>query len=676
MERVQTTCTFCGCGCQLDLNVLHGERVIKVTSREGVGVNDGSLCVQGRFGYDYIHHPDRLILPLIREKKKLQEATWEAALSLVSKKLKTLMEKSGGESIGAIAPARGTNEEIYLLQKWMRLVLGSNNVDSGARLEGAPSLVGLSESLGFGAMTNGLDGVVGADVMLVVGADPDEDNLIFAHKIRQAILGNDARVILVDPRRTSLEKYANVWLRPFPGSDVAWINGLIKTLIDEELVNGTFVEERTHGFTELKKSVSTYTPESVEKLTGIPAGELRRAAHLLGNAGNAVIAYGSGITQHLRGTDGVKALANLALVTGSIGKAQGGLYPLCSQSNCQGAFDMGALPNYLSGYQGIDDPGVRERFENAWGGKLPLKTGLSLGEMLDGIGAGKIKGLIVMGENPLITLPNKKRLEAALEKLELLVVVDTFPTETAQKADVVLPGTTFAEKDGTITNMERRVQRVRRAISPLGGKAEWEIICALASQMDHPMEYHHPSEIFSEMASLTPLFKGVDYGNLETGGIQWPCPEPGHLGTPVLYSEGFSNGGGRFFPIEYREPEEKPGKDFPMWLSVGRVLYNYEIGTKERRALGLARWYPETALEIHPEDGATRGISDGDRVRLISRRGRIETRARFSDRVARGMIYLAPSFYDIELNEVLSREFDPLSGIPEYKACVVKVERI
>jgi formate dehydrogenase alpha subunit len=676
MERVQTTCTFCGCGCQLDLNVLHGKRVIKVTSREGVGVNDGSLCVEGRFGYDYIQHPDRLTHPVIREKKTFREATWEEALSLVSKKLKTLMEKSGGESIGAVASARGTNEEIYLLQKWMRLVLGSNNVDSGARLGSAPTLVGLSESFGYGAMTNGLDGVVGADVILVVGADPDEDNLIFGHKMRQAIYRNDARVILVDPRRISWEKYANVWLRPFPGSDVAWINGLIKMLIDEDLVDGTFVKERTQGFTELKKSVSSYTPESVEKLTGVPEGELRRAAHLLGNAGSAVIAYGSGITQHLRGTDGVTALANLTLVTGNVGRDHGGLYPLCSQSNCQGAFDMAAFPNYLPGYQGIDDPGVRERFENAWGGKLPVKPGLSLGEMFDGIGTRKIKGLIVMGENPLITLPNKKRLEAALEKLDLLVVVDTFPTETAQKADVVLPGATFAEKDGTFTSMERRVQRVHRAIAPLGGKAEWEIISALASQMGHPMDYHHPSEIFSEMASLTPLFQGMDYGDLEAGGIQWPCPEPGHPGTPVLYSEGFSNGGGRFFPVEYRGPEEKPGKDFPMWLSVGRVLYNYEIGTKERRALGLAKWYPETALEIHPEDGATRGISDGDRVRLTSRRGRIETRARFSDCVARGMVYLAPSFYDIELNEVLYPDFDPLAGTPEYKACAVKVERV
>jgi len=676
MNRVQTTCTFCGCGCQLDLNVLHNKRIIKVTSREGVGVNDGSLCVKGRFGHDYIHHPDRLTHPLIREKETLRDATWEEAISLVTKKIQALKEDFGGESLGAIAPSRGTNEEIYLLQKWMRLVLGSNNVDSGGRLGSAPTLVGLSESLGYGAMTNGLDGVLGADVILVVGADPDENNLIFAHKIRRAIQRNDARVILVDPRQTSLEKYANIWLRPFPGSDVAWINGLIKTLIDEDLVDAGFIKERTQGFRELKKSVSSCTAESVENLTGILAEDLRKAARLFGAAKSGVIAYGSGVTQHLRGTDGVKALANLALVTGNVGKEQGGLYPLCSQSNCQGAFDMGGLPGHLPGYQRVDNPAVREIFEKSWGGELPAKPGLSFVEMFDAMQAGKIKGLIVVGENPLMTLPNPKRLEAAFRKLELLVVVDTFLTETAQRADVILPGATFAEKDGTFTSMERRVQRVRQALPPLSGKAEWEIISALASQMGHTMDYHHPSEIFSEMTSLTPLFQGIDYRSLENGGIQWPCPEPECPGTPALYTDGFLDGGARLFPIKYREPEEKPREDFPLWLSVGRALYNYQIGTKEKRARGLAQWYPETALEIHPEDAAPLGISDGDRVRLTSPRGRVKTKARVSERIARGMVYLAPSFYDVELNTVLYPDFDPLAGTPEYKACAAKVERV
>lgn len=676
MDRVQTTCTFCGCGCQLDLNVLHGTQVIKVTSKDGVGVNDGSLCVRGRFGYDYVHHADRLIHPLIRKRKSLQRATWEAALSLVAKELKAVTEEFGGESIGAIAPVRGTNEEIYLLQKWMRLVIGSNTIDSGARLGSASTLVGLSESLGYGAMTNSLDGVAGADVIVVVGADPDEDNLIFAHKIRRAIQKSDARVILVDPRRTALEQYANIWLRPVIGSDVAWINGLIRILIEENLVDESFIKERTQGFGELKESVSSYTPEKVEKLTSIPADELCKAARLLGSARNAVIAYGSGITQHLSGTDGVKGLANLALVTGSIGKEEGGLYPLCSQSNCQGAFDMGALPDYLSGYQRIDDRAVREGFEKAWGGKLPAKPGRSLGELIDAIEAGWIKGLVVVGENPLILLPNRKRAEAAFEKLEFLVVIDTFLTETAQKAQVVLPGATFAEKDGTITSMERRIQRVHRAISPLGGMAEWEVISELASRMGHPMDYRHPSEIFSEMASLTPLFHGVDYENVEAGGVQWPCTEPGHPGTQVLYRETFPSGRGRFLPIEYRELGERPGKDFPLWLTLGGMLYNYQIGTKEKRARGLAKWYPDTALEMHPDDGAPLGISDGDHIRVTSERGAIETLARISDRVVKGMVYLAPSFRDVDLDRLLSPVIDPASGSFEYKACAVSVERI
>ncbi len=676
MERVQTTCTFCGCGCQLDLNVLHGKRIIKVTSRNGVGVNDGSLCVKGRFGYDYIHHPDRLTQPLIREKGTLREASWEEALSLVSETLETLRKNFGGESLGVVVPSRGTNEEIYLLQKWARLVLGSNNVDSTAHLGNGPTFIGLSEAFGYGAMTNGLDGVAGSDAILVIGANPDDDNLIFAHKIRQAIQKNDARVILADPYKTPLEKYANLWIRPSPGSDVAWVNGLIKILIDENRVDERFIEERTQGFEKLKNSVSSYTPESVEKLTGVPAEELHKAARFLASAKHATIAYGSGIIQHFRGTDGVKAVANLALVTGNVGREQGGLYPLCSQSNCQGAFDMGGLPDYLPGYQRVDDSRSREKFEQAWGGELPMKPGLSLGKMLDAMQAGKMKGLVVVGENPVILLPNLKRLEAALKRLEFLVVIDTFLTETAERADVVLPGATFAEKDGTFTSMERRVQRVRQAIPPQAGKSEWEIIVTLASQMGQAMDYHHPSEIFSEMTSLTPLFHGIDYPVLEKGGIPWPCPEPGHLGSPVLYTEGFSNGKGRFSPVKYQEPEEKPSSDYPLWLSVGGVLYNYEIGTKEKRAQGLARWYPETALEIHPEDAAPLGVSDGDRVRLTSPRGQVETKARISDRVARGMVYLAPSFYDVEVNAVLYPDLDTLAGTPEYKACAAKVERI
>jgi formate dehydrogenase alpha subunit len=612
---------------------------------------------------------------MVRVNGNLRETTWKEALDQVSKKLTALKENSGGESIGAIAPSRGTNEEVYLLQKLMRLVLGSNNVDSPARLGSGPTLLGLSEAFGYGAMTNCLDGVVGADVILVVGADPDEDNLIFAHKIRRAVLKNDARVILVDPRRTSLEKYANVWLRPVLGSDVAWINGVIRTIIDENLVDNGFVRERTQGFDQLKKSVSQYTPESVEKLTGIPAEELRKAARLFGNARNAVIAYGSGITQQSRGTEGVRALANLALLTGNVGKEQGGVYPLCSQSNCQGSFDMGGLPEFLPGYQRVDNRTIRQKFEQAWGGELPAKQGLSLGEMPNAMENGKIKGLIVVGENPLISLPTPKGFEEALNKLEMLVVVDTFFTETAEKADVVLPGATFAEKDGTFTSMERRVQRVRQAIPPLGEKAEWEIITALASQMGRSMDYKHPSEIFSEIASLTPLLSGMDYQTLEEGGLQWPCPESHHPGTPVLYREGFLDGKGRFSIVEYREPDEKPNEDYPLWLSVGGTLYNYEIGTKEKRALGLAAWYPETALEIHPEDAEALEISDGDRIRLTSPRDQIETKARISDRLAKGMVYLAPPFYDVEVNAVLHPDFDAPAGAPVYKACPVKVER-
>ena len=676
VRKVQTTCTFCGCGCQLDLNVLHDKRIIKATSRDGVGVNGGSLCVKGRFGYDYIQHPERLTRPLIRQKGTFREASWDEALSLVAEKLNTLREKFGGESLGAIAPSRGTNEEIYLLQKWMRLVLGSNNVDSGGRLGSAPTLVGLSESLGYGAMTNGLEGIVGADVILLAGADPDEDNLIVAHKIRQAIQKNDARLILVDPRRTAIEKYANLWLRPSPGSDVAWINGLVKTLLDLKLVDRTFIDKRTEGFPELKKSLASYGPENVEKLTSIPAEALRETARLLGTAKSAAIVYGHGITQHVRGTETVRALANLALAAVSVGNEQGGLFPLCAQSNCQGAFDMGGLPDYLPGYQRADDPDVRERFEKAWGGPLPLKPGLRLDEMVDAIQAGKMKGLIVVGENPIMNLPNVKRLDAAFKKLEFLVAVDIFMTETTQRAEVILPGSTFAEKDGTLTSMERRIQPVRQAIPPLGGKAEWQIIADLASHMGHTMNYDHPSDILAEIATVAPLFRGVDPQALDDGGVQWPCPEPGHPGSKALYTEGFPHERARFVSVDYQEPDETPSKAFPLWLSVGGALYNYGIGTTDKRTRGLAQWYPDTALEIHPEDAAPLNVSDGDSIRLASPRGHIETKARISERVAKGTVYLAPSFYDLDVNALLFPDSDPHAGTPAYKACAAKVERV
>jgi formate dehydrogenase alpha subunit len=676
MDRVQTTCTFCGCGCQLDLNVLHGKRVIKVTTRDEVGVNGGSLCVRGRFGHDYIHSPDRLVHPLIRENDAFREATWEEAISLAAEKLNALKENAGGNGIGAILSSRGTNEEIYLFQKWMRLVLGSNNVDSGGRLESAPTMAGLSESLGYGAMTNGMDAVEGADAILLVGADADDDNLIFAHRIRRAIQNNDARVILVDPRKTPMEKYANIWLRPRPGTDVAWINAVIKVLIDEKLVDERSVKRRTQGFQELKKSVAAYTTESAEKVTGIPAEQLQKTARLLGTAGSTAVVYGSGITQHLRGIEGVKALSNLTLLTGNVGKETGGLYPLGSQSNYQGAFDMGGLPDCLPGYQRVDDSNVLEKFEKAWEGELPAKPGLSLGEMFDAVQGGKLKGLVVVGENPLITLPNPKRLETALQRLDLLVVIDAFMTETAEKAHIVLPAVTFAEKNGTFTSMERRIQRVRQAIPPVGGIAEWEIVSHLSSEMGSPMDYGHPSEIFAEMASLTPLFEGLDYDTLDKGGVQWPCPEPGHPGTPALYKDGFVDGKGRFLASEYQEPEEKPSSDFPLWLSIGGLLYNYEIGTKERRARGLAQWYPETAVEIHPNDASSLGIAAGDRVRVTSPRGGIETKVRVSECVAPGTIYLAPPFVDVDINLLLFSDFDKAAGAPVYKACAARVERV
>jgi len=675
-KRVKTTCMFCGCGCQLELNVLHNNKIIGVTSCDGEGINDGSLCVKGRFGYDYIHHPDRLTQPLLRRGDSLEEASWDEALKTIVTKLKGLKEEFGGDSIGAIGPSRGTNEEIYLLQKFMRLVMGSNRVDSGARLTAGATLAGLSQSLGYGAMTHNFESIARAELIIVVGADPDKDNLIFSHKIRQAILKNNARLILVDPRQNAMEKYANIWLRPYPGSDVAWINGLIKKLIDERAFDGGSGKTKIKGFSQLKKSVSSYSPERVEKLTGLSPDDLERVAELWSDAKSIAIAYGSGITQHTTGTNNVIALANLALVSHSLRDENGGLFPLMPQANGQGAFDAGGLSEFLPGYQRIDAPAVRHKFEQAWGGEIAAQPGGTLHSIIDDIYSRKVKGLIVFGENPLLTLPNPKRIETALRRLDLLVVMDVFVTETAQLADVVLPGATFAEKNGTFTNMERRIQRVRQAIAPLGGKAEWEVLSELAGRMGKIMAYEDPAEIMSEMASVSPIYRGICFERLENGGIQWPCAELDNAGTPLLYRGGFPEGGGRFIPVDFEEPEESPNDEFPLWLSIGGLNYNYAIGTREKRAAGLSRWYRETSVEIHPEDAKELGISTGEKVRLSTPRGHVEILARISEGVLRGMVYVAPEFCDVDVAGLAYAGFDSVGGTPQYKACAAKVERL
>src|SRR4030043_441359 len=462
LDRIQTTCGFCGCGCQLELNSVAKRKVVKVTTKNEAGVNQGSLCVKGRFGYDFIHHPDRLSKPLVKKSGTFVEVSWEEALDLVATKLQEIKEKYGPQSPGGTPSSRATNEENFLFQKWMRACIGTNHIDNGARLSNGSSLYGMMASIGQVGMTHSMEDIVKADLILIVGADAYDDNLIFSNKMREAFRKNNAKIILVDPRKNHWEKWADLWLRPLPGTDIAWINGLIRLLIAKG------AQSKIAGFETFRSSLERFTPEFVKSAAGISPEELEAASRLYLSAQKRAIVFGSGVTQHLHGTEIVKAICNLALLTGETEATGGGVYPLLTQNNAQGACDMGCLSEFLPGYQRVDDEKARRKFEGAWEREVPGQPGFTYSEMFDKTLEGKIKALYIFGEDPFITLPNIERLKNGLHQLEFLVVQDLFMTHIGSYAQVILPGASFAEKDGTFTNMERRVQRVRKAIPPVG----------------------------------------------------------------------------------------------------------------------------------------------------------------------------------------------------------------
>jgi formate dehydrogenase alpha subunit len=661
LDRTQTTCTFCGCGCQLELNTLADRKVVKVTTKGEAGVNQGSLCVKGRFGYDFIHHPDRLQKPLVKKSGVFVEVSWEEALGLVAAKLQEIKEKYGSQSIGGISSSRATNEENFLFQKWMRACIGTNHIDNGARLSSGSSLDGMMASIGCGAMTHAMDEVAKADLILIIGADVYDDNLIFSNKMREAIRENNAKIILIDPRKTQWDKWADRWLRPLPGTDIAWINGLVRLLIEKGAPSKEFIGSKTEGFETLRSSLGRFTPEFVKSTTGISPEELEAVAKLCLSAKKRAIVFGSGVTQHAHGTEMVKALCNLALLTGETEGAGGGVYPLLTQSNAQGACDMGSLFEFLPGYQKVSDEKARRKFEEIWERAIPEKPGFTYVEMFDKILEGKIKALYVFGEDPFISLPNLERLKNGLQQLEFLVVQDLFMTHIGSYAQVILPGVSFAEKDGTFTNMERRVQRVRKAISPVGdARPDWKILCDLSTKMGYPMGYQNPAEIMEEIASLVPFYAGVSYSNLEKGGIQWSS------------RNGWKR---RFFPVEYKGPTEQPDEKYPLWIIPRGFHYHYGIGTTTKRAMGLAKVFPDSCIEVHPEDATKAGLEEGGKVKVVSPRGEVETICRISRAVPKGVAYFATTFFPAFVNNLLISGYDAMSQHPEYKVFIGRVEK-
>ncbi|MCX7805803.1 MAG: formate dehydrogenase subunit alpha [Planctomycetota bacterium] len=677
LARVLTVCPYCGVGCRLYLNVdRRKNRVARVTSEAGLAPSDGNLCVKGRFGMDFVGSPDRLRRPLIKDGSGFREAGWDEALDFVASRLKAIRDACGPDAVGGLASAKCTNEENYLFQKFMRAVVGTNNVDHCARLCHASTVAGLAKAFGSGAMTNSIADIGQAGAIFVIGSNTTECHPVIGMKLMRAAACG-VPLIVADPRRTDLAARAAVWLRHLPGTDVALLNAMARVIIGEGLVRRDFIERRTEGFEDVVKVVEPYTPEMAGRLTGVPPADIVKAARIYAGASAAAIFYSMGITQHTTGVDNVLAIANLAMLTGNIGRPGAGVNPLRGQNNVQGSCDMGALPNVLPGYQRVDDEAVRAKFEKAWGVRLPAAPGLTVVEMTNAAAEGKLRSLYVMGENPMLSDPDIGHVEEALKRLDLLVVQDIFLSETARLAHVVLPAASFAEKDGTFTNTERRVQRVRKAVEPPGeALADWEIICELSRRMGFSMTYAGPSAIMDEISSLTPIYGGIRYGRLEGDGLQWPCPDGKHPGTPILHVEKFSRGPGKFHAVEYIPAKELPDGEYPFLLTTGRMLEHFHTGTMTRRSAVLNWLVPGSAIEIGPEDAARLGIRNGDRVAVRSRRGRIETVAAVAEGIAPGVVFMTFHFGESPANRLTIAALDPVARIPELKVCAVRIERL
>jgi len=672
-REVVTTCPYCGVGCQLKLKVKDERIMTTVPAPDGV-TNHGQACVKGRFGIaEFVHHPQRLTSPLIRQNGELKEASWDEAVGLVARKLRTYE----AEEIGVIASAKCTNEENYVMQKLARAVLGSNNVDHCARLCHAPTVTGLVQSFGSGAMTNSIDEIGHAACVLAIGTNTTENHPVIGLEVKKAV-DRGAELIVANPREIDLCRFASLWLRHSPGTDVALLMGMMRVIVDEGLFDSAFIRERCENFDAFEESLRNFDLDFVEQVTKVPQDKIAEAARTYATNSPAMLLYAMGITQHSHGTDNVVATANLAMLTGNIGKPSTGVNPLRGQNNVQGACDMGALPNVYSGYQAVADPAVREKFEVAWGCSLPSSPGLTLVEMLEAAYRNEIKALYLIGENPALSDPDLGHIREALARVEFLVVQDVFLSETAEFAHVVLPAASFAEKDGTFTNTERRVQRVRKAIEPIeNSRPDWWIVCQLAKRLGaRGFDYSHPLDIMEEIRHLTPSYGGISYQRLEAGGLQWPCRTDDHPGTPVLHVNSFARGKGRFIPLEYIPPAELADEDYPLILTTGRSLYHFHTGTMTRKVAGLNTIEPEGTVEISPSDASRLSVAEGDRVRISSRRGEVIAKAKVTEASPPGVVFMTFHFAESPANILTNPKLDPMSKIPELKVSAVRVERL
>jgi formate dehydrogenase major subunit len=683
-HSVITTCAYCGVGCSFRAEMKGNELVRMIPHKDGKA-NHGHSCVKGRFAFGYATHKDRITTPMIRDKitDPWKQVSWEEAINHAASEFKRIQAKYGRGAVGGITSSRCTNEETYLVQKLVRAAFGNNNVDTCARVCHSPTGYGLKATLGESAGTQDFDSVEKTDVILVIGANPTDGHPVFASRMKRR-LREGAKLIVVDPRTIDLVRAPHVeashHLKLRPGTNVAVVNALAHTIVTEGLANEGFIAERCEAkeYAKWKAFISEErnSPEALEAETGVPAAEVRAATRLYAPSGNAAIYYGLGVTEHSQGSTMVIGIANLAMLTGNIGREGVGVNPLRGQNNVQGACDMGSFPHELPGYRHVSDTATRALFEQNWGVTLESEPGLRIPNMLDAAIDGSFRGIYVEGEDIAQSDPGTQHVTAALEAMECVVVQDLFLNETAKYAHVFLPGSSFLEKNGTFTNAERRISPVRKVMPSLSGKEDWEITAMLSEALGYPMPYKHPSEIMDEIARLTPTFTGVSYAKLdELGSIQWPCNEQHPVGTPVMHIDEFVRGKGRFMITEYVPTEERTSRKYPLILTTGRILSQYNVGAQTRRTYN-SLWHDEDRLEIHPSDAELRGIKTGDWVGVRSRAGETVLRALITERVQPGVVYTTFHFPESGANVITTENSDWATNCPEYKVTAVQVEPV
>ncbi|MGB1938414.1 MAG: formate dehydrogenase subunit alpha [Pseudomonadales bacterium] len=683
-HSVVTTCAYCGVGCAFKAEV-QGDQVVRMLPYKNGAANQGHSCVKGRFAFGYATHSERVTSPMIRESidAPWQTVSWERALTFTAERIRAIQSQHGRDSVGGITSSRCTNEETYLVQKLVRAAFGNNNVDTCARVCHSPTGYGLKTTLGESAGTQTFESVAHADVIMVIGANPTDAHPVFASRLKKRLRAG-AHLIVADPRKIDLVESPHVraahHLQLRPGTNVAMINAIAHVIVTENLHDQAFIESRcdTDAFNQWQAFIEAprNSPEQLADATGIPAEELRAAARLFANAKNAAIYYGLGVTEHSQGSTMVMGIANLAMLTGNIGRLGVGVNPLRGQNNVQGACDMGSFPHELPGYRHVSDATVRAQFEAHWGVNIGAEPGLRIPNMLDAAISGTYKGLYCQGEDIAQSDPNTHHVEAALRNLDCLIVQDIFLNETAKFAHVFLPGASFLEKDGTFTNAERRISPVRKVMSPLSGKADWEVTAALSNALGYPMTYQHPSEIMAEIAELTPTFQGVSYARLDQqGSLQWPCNDEAPNGTPLMHVETFTRGKGQFTPTEFVPTPEKVNRRYPFLLTTGRILTQYNVGAQTRRTANID-WHTQDLLEIHPHDAEHYGIETGDSVLVTSRAGETTLTATLTQRVAPGVLYTTFHHPESGANVVTTDNSDWATNCPEYKVTAVGVTKV